>query len=303
VHLILFAALVASSFASYQNIGVYASGDCSGDPIGFTSLQVSSGCVAVACIGASGYSTQTTCTDAIDAPSGLVGYSSFTSSDCTGSPTEFFGYATSGGCVTDPVGSGSASANCNSNGGFTYSLYSSNDCSGSPSNSAVYSAGCTTVGTGSYEQSSCETSSSGPDWKGLLATYLNSVGSNGWSIPTFSGSVYQSNSAWTNTDTSAQTTITFSAVQTGDIIVAFVDKVCQDVLAQATGGVCNAAGGACVSNPNSVHITCSWTVASATKRQTSSDSAKSINFVADMNNGVALSGLFALCLSLMVLLF
>jgi len=149
-------------------------------------------------------------------------------------------------------------------------------------------------------QSSCDSGGVSVNWNGYLKDYLGKVGQ-GWVISTFSTtSYYSSHGTWTNTDNGASVTITFSQTVDGTTIDGFVSGVCNDMKADADAGVCNEASSTeCASNPNSVSITCTWTVAAAKKR----DSASSINFNAQMSSGVTFTGLFALCLSLMVLLF
>jgi len=295
----LFLALlfVSAAFADYQTLAAYQSDDCSGDAIVWLTTDLSDTCTSISCIGAGGYSTQTDCSSSAPGiPSGLVGWSEFSSSDCTGDADAIYGYTS--GCVG--YGSVSYQTACGSDGSIQFSEYTSGDCSGTATASDSYNAGCISAGGSSILQSSCDSGGVSVDWKGYLKSYLNKVGQ-GWTIATFSTtSYYSSHGTWTNTDNAASVTITFSQSVDGTTIDGFVSSVCNDVQADASSGVCTEASATeCASNPDSVSITCTWTVAASKKR----DSASSINFNAQMSSGVTLTGIFALCLSLMVLLF
>jgi hypothetical protein len=296
--LFLAALFFASAFADFSTFAVFNSDDCSGGAIVYTTVSVSAGCVDISCVGGAGYSTETACTtDAPDLPGGLVGWTEYDSADCTGNVVSVSGYTS--GCIG--YGSLSYSTNC-VGAGLEAVSYTNGDCSGSGSSSGVYEAGCISAGSRSILQSSCDDDGAdfSVDWQGYLTTFLGKVGQS-WVIPTFSATTFYSNhGTWENGASSASVVITFTETVDGDDITLFVNSVCSDVRENADSGVCDEATATeCLSNPNSVSITCTWTVATSKR----ADSASSINFNAQMSNGVALTGLFALCLSLMVLLF
>jgi len=295
----LFASLfIAVALAQYQTIEVYNNDGCSGDPLYWLTTDLGTTCVTISCVGAGGYSTQTSCSDSAPSiPSGLVGWSEYSTSDCTGSPNTISGYTS--GCVG--YSGLSYQTDCVT-GAISFNEYASGDCSGTATATETYQPGCISAGGSSISQSSCTSGGTSVDWNGYLKTWLNNVGQ-GWVIATFSStSYYSSHGTWTNTDNSASCTITFTSSQDSATIDTFVQSTCSDMKGQASAGVCTTASTTeCASNPDSVSIvSCTWTVATAKRQST----ASSINFNAQMSSGFTLTGLFALCLScLMVLLF
>jgi hypothetical protein len=293
----LLAFLFACSVSAvYQTTSFYDGEGCdSGDTIVFLTTSGSL-CTAVSCLSGGGASTDIKCSDsAPDMPGGLAGYTLYSQSNCQGDIDALFGYTTA--CVA--AGPVSYSANCASNGGLSVATYNNGDCSGTPTTSDTYTFGCTSEGGISIEQTACEESDRTVDWKGYLRNFLREV-NQGWNVPSFSTTVfYSSHGTWTNTDTSASCTITFTGSVENSDIDDFVGRVCDDMLLQANAGVCDQASETeCLSNPDSVTITCTWSASA--KRQSS---ASAIDFNAEMSSGFALTGLFALCLSLLVLLF
>jgi hypothetical protein len=296
--LFLAALFFASSLAAYQTTAVYSGGDCGGDAIVWLTLRTSTACLEVACAGIADYSSEILCSDDVpDIPGGLAGWTEYDAADCQGNAVAVYGYTT--GCVG--YSSLSYQTEC-VDGGLTYTSYTNGDCSGSGQGSAVYESGCISAGGRSILQSSCENGGSdvSVDWKAYLRAYLSEVGQ-GWVIPTFSTtSFYSNHGTWQNGESSTSVVISFTGTIDSDQIDIFVSAVCSDIRENADGGVCNEAEvGECLSNPNPVSISCTWTVETA-KRQ---GDASAINFNAQMSSGVALTGFFALCISLMVLLF
>jgi hypothetical protein len=230
----------------------------------------------------------------------LVSYSIYDEEGCEGDVLFAYGFTT--GCVAVSGGS-SYEVSCGSDGSLEYNSFTNDECTGAGVGATSYPSGCISGGGRSTQQSSCDNDGSDVtiDWNAYLESWLDKVDQS-WVIPTFAASsFYASHGEWNNGVRSTSVTIAFDVEVSEEDIEIFVDNVCEDIQDNANLGVCGeATSEECLSNPDSVSVTCTWNVASKKRAQ---GDAEAIDFAADLSNGVALSSLFALCASLMVLLF
>jgi len=129
--------------SQYQSVSTWDANACSGNPL-YIIATASSACASLGCLSALGVSVQTSCGAVPDAYPGSTVYSTYSSNDCSGSPTSV---VIQGGCYV------SSSYTCKNNV-VTYATYSDSSCSTMTSNYS-YAVGNCTAGIGSSVKYTC----------------------------------------------------------------------------------------------------------------------------------------------------